>query len=57
MKNQSRNHHKLALRRETVRVLDQLALAEVAGGSIVPPPTWNCPTRRICLTTTTNTTL
>ncbi|HEY6178272.1 MAG TPA: hypothetical protein VIX73_27635 [Kofleriaceae bacterium] len=56
MKNQSRNHHKLALRRETVRLLDQLALAGVAGGSIVPPPTLQCPTRRICLTTTTNTT-
>lgn len=56
MKNRSRNHHKLALRRETVRVLDQLALGNAAGGSIVPPPTLNCPTRRICLTTTTNTT-
>jgi len=56
MKNQSRNHAKLALHKETVRQLDQIELANVAGGSIVLPPTSTCPTRRICLTTTTNTT-
>lgn len=46
MKNQRRS--KLALRKETVRELDQLELQAVAGGVIVitQPPT--C---RICLTT------
>ena len=56
MKKQPRLAGKLALRKETVRSLDQFALAEVAGGSIVLPPSNDCPTRRICLTTATTTT-
>jgi len=48
---------KLALRKETIRELDQRELGNVDGGSIVIPPSTTCPTRRICLTTTTNTTI
>jgi hypothetical protein len=56
MKNQARNA-RLALRKETIRELDSLELSNAAGGSIVIPPSTGCPTHRICLTTTTNTTL
>jgi hypothetical protein len=60
MKNQLRNHHKLALRKETVRALDPFELAEAAGGEVtttVLPTRIGCPTQRICLTTGTTTTV
>jgi hypothetical protein len=38
MKKQPRNSQKLALRSETLRSLDKLALTEVVGGG-APPPT------------------
>lgn len=57
MRNQVRNATKLALRKETIRELDRRELGNVAGGSIVIPPSSTCPTRRICLTTTATTTL
>jgi len=51
MKNQPRKP-KLSLRKETVRALDHLELAEVAGGSIILPKTnFGCPTFKICDTT------
>jgi len=58
MKNQLRT--KLALRKETIRALDKLALDGIAGGL---PTTFTqqasctlaCPTARICLTTATTT--
>ena len=53
MKNQSRKDRKLSLRMETVRELDKLELAEVAGGQVTTTvlQTHLCPTARICLTT------
>jgi hypothetical protein len=57
MRNHARTTMKLALRKETIRELDQRELGNVDGGSIVIPPSTTCPTRRICLTTTTNTTI
>ena len=52
MKNQLRKPTKLSLRKETVRQLDHLELAELAGGSIIVLPTRiGCPTFKICDTT------
>lgn len=52
MKNQ-RKDRKLSLRKETVRELSRLELAEVAGGlpTTTVLQTHLCPTARICLTT------
>lgn len=53
MKNQHRKDRKLSLRKETVRELDQLELADVAGGQLTTTVIQShlCPTARICLTT------
>jgi hypothetical protein len=58
MKNQSRT--RLALRKETVRTLNQLELADVAGGiyttfTQLAPACTNGPSVRLCLTTFTTT--
>ena len=53
MKHQQRNGRKLSLRKETVRELDKLELAEAAGGlpTTTVLQTHLCPTARICVTT------
>lgn len=59
MKKQVRHDIRLALRKETVRALNQLDLDGVAGGeptTTVIPTRILCPTVRICLTTGTATT-
>ncbi|HEX4422258.1 MAG TPA: hypothetical protein VH165_30305 [Kofleriaceae bacterium] len=55
MKKQPRNSQKLALRSETLRSLDKLALTEVVGGAAPAPtvglpnlPTLNCLTILVC---------
>ena len=53
MKKSPRTAQKLALRKDTLRVLDQLDLSEIAAGlpTTTVLPTRLCPSVRICDTT------